>query len=238
MCNALSHAVYHMYCTWSLLLQPTTPQASNWTSSPTYTYNVTLADMKWLNEMLILVKNSDGIDVVSESAGDLQHYFGRLNVSDGRLPARLRGVRAEYADNNTVIADLFTPLNTALVVGTRVRIVAAAGDPKGLPLEFRFELFRRCLPTNIKQEWSPSNVFLHTLAPEDVTSCTTVFVYVRNSDGWGHYDTTTLADDWVSAGVGCWGRRVGNWHVPHAADTPNCILGGKVQWSQQTTAAA
>jgi hypothetical protein len=214
-----------MYCTWPLLLQPMTPHASNWTSSPTYTYNVTLADMKRLNELGIWVKNSDGFDLDSNFAGDLRHYFGRLNVSDGRLPASFRGVRAEYADNNTVIAD---PFNTALVVGTRVRIVATGTDPKGLPLEFRFELGRRCGPTSIKQEWSPSNVFLHTLAPEDVTRCTSVHVYVRNSDGWGHYDTTTLADDWVSAGVGCWGRRVGNWHVPHAADTPNCILGGKV----------
>jgi hypothetical protein len=169
-----------------LLYQPMQPQQvqeNDWTTASTYTYNVTLADMRLFNTLWIYVRNSDGVNLDSEFAGDLQCAFGSLEVSDCRLPAEIQQVRVEYANNKSVIPD---PEQTPIPVGTKVRIVATGEDPKGLPLQYTFHLFRSCGAVGVEQAWSSINAFELTLAPEDVTSCTVVFVYVRNSDGWAH----------------------------------------------------
>jgi hypothetical protein len=171
--------------TLCLLVQPnrfaTSFQPSEWTNSTTCTYNVTLADMRLHNPLWIYVRNSDGIDLDSSWAGDLQYSFRQMDVSDGRLPAKIIQLTMEYANNNSVVPG---PETTPLPVGTTVRFVVVGEDPKGLPLQYAFQLYRRCKGSAFKQDWSSSNTFEHTLAPEDVTFCTS---FVRNSDGWAHY---------------------------------------------------
>jgi hypothetical protein len=169
-------------------------QGSDWTNATTFTYNVTLDDMRLFNTLWIFVRNNDGVNLDSDFAGDLQHLVGYLKVSDGRLPAKINQVRVEYANNHSLVPE---PRETPIFVGTKIRVVAVGEDPKGLPLQYTFQLYRSCGGTDIKQDWSSSNVFELTLPPEDVTSCTVVFVDVRNSDGWAHYRPESGADNWV-----------------------------------------
>lgn len=156
--------------------------SDTWTPSTTYTYPVTVNDMRNYQTLRLFVRNNDSYNMEHESMGDLQHPFGNLCVSDGRLGAKLTAVHVELA-NGTRVAD---PWNTRLPVGTTIRLVAEAVDPKGLPLEYRFALYRNCVGGVTLQEWNASNTVEYTLSGDDVTSCTGVTALVRNNDGWNH----------------------------------------------------
>lgn len=99
---------------------------SDWTYATTFTYNVTEADVRLNDNLVMYIKNPDPLT----SAWDEYRpwTFGRLPVTDGRLPAVVRDVRVEYADSNKVIPK---PDATLLPVGTKVRFVASGSDPKG-----------------------------------------------------------------------------------------------------------
>lgn len=165
---------------------------SDWTYATTFTYNVSEADMRLNDNLMIHIKNPEPPTSVRDEYR--KWAFGRLPVSDGRLPAVITDMHAEYADSNKVIT---SPASTPLPIGTKLRIVASGSDPKGLPLEYRFLLLRNGTGTDVLQDWSPSNVFYHTLAHEDTTAQAHVCAIIRNSDGWGHMWKEWQADNQV-----------------------------------------
>jgi hypothetical protein len=68
-------------------------------------------------------------------------------------------------------------------VGDSVSIEIEAIDPKGYEVEYVFQRFRNCGGDQVLQNWSSSGSLSYTFTEEDVTSCTAIWVGVRNGDG-------------------------------------------------------
>jgi hypothetical protein len=67
-------------------------------------------------------------------------------------------------------------------VGDTVSIEIEAIDPKGYDVEYVFQRFRNCSGDQVLQTWSSSGSLSYTFTEDDVTSCTAIWVGVRNND--------------------------------------------------------
>jgi hypothetical protein len=172
----------------------------DWTTASTYTYAVSMSDMRLITPLWVYVYDAN-MTTTATPGGLLdgyQHRVGQLNVSDGRQPAALKRVWVDHAANASQVLD-----GAALLVGTRIRLVAVGQDPLGRPLQYMFWVSRDC-SMGPQQEWNSSSSFNYTLMLEDMTPCTRLNAAVKNDDGWGHYDGTPDGfDDWVSCSDGC-----------------------------------
>jgi hypothetical protein len=60
--------------------------------------------------------------------------------------------------------------SAVLQPNSTIMVTAGAEDHLGLPLEYRFDIFRRCNPAGILQDWSSSNAVNYTLTNEDIST--------------------------------------------------------------------
>ena len=146
----------------------------SWSSSSTLTYTFATEDITNCTSIIVYVKNNDDIEKEGTGWGDLQ-YGVSFNVTDHREPPVVNSITfkkngSSYSGND-------------FQVGDTVTITVNASDPNSLPLEYRFYQMRNCGGVGDVQSWSSSNETSYTFVEADITSCTSIIVYVRNNDG-------------------------------------------------------
>ena len=168
-----------------------TQDGQDFSSSNEFTYTLTEADITTCSGIWIGAKNNDGLDFDSSTMGDIQNTVSYIVSDDREHP--------EWGSILTYKNDVLYTGNEYLV-GDTIKIVANATDPKGLPLQYRFIIFRSCSGTQDGQDFSSSNEFTYTLTVADVTSCSGIWIGAKNNDGLD-YDSSTMGDIQNTVGI-------------------------------------
>jgi hypothetical protein len=170
----------------------TDTELQEWSPSNVLAYTTEVGDMTSCSGIVVGVRNDDGVDLDSGYFGDLQARV-TLRVSDGRQPAAVAGVQLS-------VGGVEVDRLASFPVGTVITLTATGADPLGRPLQYAFYFTRSCSGQGYVQDWSASKTLVYTLAPEDVTSCTSIVVCVRNDDGWD-YDSDLFGDHQYGVGL-------------------------------------
>jgi hypothetical protein len=164
-----------------------------WSSSNTYIWNVIVDDVGPNSGVMIAVRNNDGVDWLGAGADDYTYAVYTV-TNPGALPAVLTNVRDSFGNVNTnswgkgTGGDWPVPPTSVVAVGGVVTFTATATDPKGLPLEYKFDSMNG---RGLLQNWSANNIYVWNVTLADYGPHSGVMVSVRNNDGV----------DWMGAGA-------------------------------------
>jgi hypothetical protein len=87
-----------------------------------------------------------------------------LNVTDGTQPPHFTSITVTNRFGDVL------PRSAVLQPNNTITVTASATDPLGLPLEYKFDMYRRCGQVGTLQDWSLSNAVNYTLTIEDATT--------------------------------------------------------------------
>jgi hypothetical protein len=150
----------------------------DWSSSPVLEYTFIEADITNCTSIIVYVRNNDGLEREGVGYGDLQSG-NSFTVRDDRLPPEVSSITYMKNGNATT--------SNEFKVGDTLVLTVNASDPNSLPLEYRYYLMRNCGGVGdlhgTNGGWTTSNTISHTFVEQDITSCTSIIVYVRNNDG-------------------------------------------------------
>ena len=220
----------------------------DWSSSSTFTWNIAPGDYNKFAGVRISVRNDDGMDYQGEYIGDDYASVIYEVLDPNHPPAYLTSVSDSLGNSNTNSwgTTLYggwscDPNCPRLVVniGETITLQASAADPKGRPLEFRFEMqSTKSGGSGIVQDWSTNNTYVWTVIPDLAGQHVVFAIRVRNNDGmylFGNSDDYTYAaydipiENVHSPVISRFSDSLGNWTTyaypettPGTSCYPNC----------------
>gem|GEM_PF-5405773 len=143
-----------------------------WSTTNTVDYVASASDISTGTSIGIGVRNNDSVDFEGAFYGDAKYSvplpFSVSIPSISTITAEVNGTA--YTDQD-------------LSVGDQLSLSVSASDPESRPLEYTFRLYKNGTYDRTLVPWGTTTSYLYTVASEDVSSASSIYVAVRNDDG-------------------------------------------------------